>query len=114
LARIRLVVADDNAEFLEELVRFLGNHFEVLAAVADGEELINSAILVNPDVIVSDVCMPVFTGPEAMQELHTRGIKIPFVLISADENASGKHTSFVFKDKIPNQLVEAIHKVISG
>jgi CheY-like chemotaxis protein len=114
LTRIRIVVADDNDGFLEELVRFLGNHFEVLDAVSDGGELINSAIVAGPDVIVSDVCMPVFTGPEAMQELHTRGIKIPFVFISAEENTFEKHTSFVSKDKIPYQLVQAIQKIISG
>jgi CheY-like chemotaxis protein len=114
LSRIRLVVADDNDAFRENLVRFLSRHFEVLDAVADGGELINSATLMNPDVIVSDVSMPVFTGLEAMHELYANGLKIPFVFVSAGENTLGDHVSFVSKEDIIHQLVPAIHKSVSG
>jgi hypothetical protein len=47
------VVADDSDDFRRALARFLSNYFEILDAAADGRELINSATLVNPDVIVS-------------------------------------------------------------
>jgi CheY-like chemotaxis protein len=114
LSRIKLVVADDNDSFREALVRFLSNYFDVLDAVSDGGELIDSATLVNPDVIVSDVCMPLFTGPEAMHELYANGVKIPFVFVSAGENTLGDHLSFVSKDKITHQLVPAIQKSVSG
>jgi CheY-like chemotaxis protein len=114
LSRIKLVVADDSDGFRRALVRFLSNYFSVLDAVADGRELINSATLVNPDVIVSDVCMPIFTGLEAMRELYANGLKIPFVFVSGGENTLGDHVSFVSKDKIAHQLVPAIHQSVSG
>ena len=114
MSRIKLVVADDNDSFREALVRFLSNYFDVLDAVSDGGELIDSATLVNPDVIVSDVCMPLFTGPEAMHKLYANGVTIPFVFISGGENLLGDHVSFVSKDKIAHQLVPAIHKSVSG
>jgi CheY-like chemotaxis protein len=113
LAGIKLVVADDNDSFRKALVRFLSNYFVVLDAVTDGGELINSATLLNPDVIVSDVCMPIITGPEAMHELNTRGITIPFVFVSAGENKIGDHVLFVSKDKITHQLLPAIQKIVS-
>jgi CheY-like chemotaxis protein len=108
MSRIKLVIADDDTSFRVGLVRFLSNFFDILDSVADGGELINSATLVNPDVIVSDVYMPVFTGPEAMNQLYADGIKIPFVFISAGENIFGDHISFVPKDKVAHQLVPAI------
>jgi CheY-like chemotaxis protein len=108
------VVADDDDAFRDSLVRFLSKHFDVLDVVSDGGELIDSATLVNPDVIVSDVCMPLFTGPEAMHELYANGIRIPFVFISAGENTLGDHVSFVSKDEITHQLVPAIQKSVSG
>jgi CheY-like chemotaxis protein len=114
LSRIKLVVADDDDAFRRYLVWFLSNYFQILDAVADGSELIDSATLVNPDVIVSDVCMPVFTGPEAIHELYAKGHKIPFVFIGPGENILGDHVSFVSKDKIAHQLVPAIHKSVSG
>ena len=108
------MVADDNDDFREALVRFLSQYFDILDAVSDGGELIDAATLVNPDVIVSDVCMPLFTGPEAMHELYASGVRIPFVFVSAGANTLGDDVSFVSKDKIAHQLVPAIHKSVSG
>jgi two-component system, OmpR family, response regulator Irr len=114
LSGIKLVVADDDDTFRESLVLFLTNYFEVLDAVADGEELINSVTLANPDVIVSDVYMPTITGPEVMQELDKLGIIIPFVFIGAMDDILGDHDLFVSKVNIAHQLVPAIHKSMSG
>ena len=113
MSRIKIVIADDDDAFRNSLVRFLHSHFEVLDAVADGGELIGSATVTNPDVIVSDVCMPVCSGPEAMHELYANGLKIPFVFISGGKDMSGDHVSFVSKDKITYQLVPAIQKSVS-
>jgi len=56
----------------------------VIGAVADGAELVNAAMSLHPDVIVSDVSMPSLSGPQAMDQLKGRGSKIPFVLVSTD------------------------------
>lgn len=113
LSKIKLVVADDSDGFRKALVRFLSNYFEVLDAVADGGELIDSATVVNPDVIVSDVCMPVYSGLEAMRELYANGLEIPFVFVSGGKNTLGDNVIFVSKDNITDQLVPAIHKSVS-
>ena len=114
MSKIRIVVADDHREFRHLLVRFLSREFEVLDSVEHGMELIGSAIVLNPDVIVSDICMPGFSGPEAMDELNMRGLHIPFVFVSASRDAIGTEASFVPKEDILKRLVPAINEAASG
>jgi CheY-like chemotaxis protein len=113
MVRIKLAIAEDNEVFRALLVGFLSFHFEVLYAVADGRSLVECVLLRNPDVIVSDVSMPIITGPQAMHELNTRGINIPFVFISAGENKLPEDAMFVSKGKIADDLLPAIQKSLS-
>jgi CheY-like chemotaxis protein len=100
LARLRVLIADDNKDFRDILVRILTGSFEVLGVAADGFELVKAATVLRPDVIVSDIQMPKLSGPEAMQELNTRGLAIPFVFISACKNLINSSAAFVLKDDI--------------
>lgn len=61
------------------LVTLLSAEFEIVAAVSNGEQLLEAAILLRPDVVVSDIAMPVRDGLYARKELLARGIEIPFV-----------------------------------
>ncbi len=114
LIKLKLVVADDQEDVRRFLVRFLSCEFNVLDAVDDGTDLIDSAVLLNPDVIVSDVCMPQLGGLQAMHELQDRGFHIPFVFISAGERVIEPHLSFVRKEDISKMLVPAIYRAVEA
>jgi CheY-like chemotaxis protein len=113
LNKLRIVIADDQASLRRSLARFLSREFDVLDAVEHGLELMGAAISLNPDVIVSDVCMPRLTGPEAMHALNLRGLNIPFVFISSGKNRVGSHASCVPKENILSDLVPAIYRAAS-
>jgi len=51
--------------------------------VANGEELVRAVYRYAPDVVVSDLYMPVRNGLQAMRELRIEGIRVPFVLVSS-------------------------------
>ena len=73
----------------------------------------------HPDVIVSDICMPLVSGPEAMRKLRDTGLNIPFVLISASSVDAEKHvsvgaTAFVDKTDMVNELASAIRAASVG
>lgn len=114
MSKIKIVIADDHRDFRQLLVRFLSREFEVLDSVEHGMELIGSAIVLNPDVIVSDICMPRLSGPEAMDELNMRGLHIPFVFISSSKDALGTEASFVPKEDVLKNLVPAIYGAAAG
>jgi CheY-like chemotaxis protein len=109
VGKLKLVIADDQEDFRRLLVRFLDPQFNILDSVGHGVELVGSAILLNPDVIVSDISMPMLSGPQAMEDLHMRGLHIPFVFISAGENAVESGALFVKKEDVLQKLVPAIY-----
>jgi signal transduction histidine kinase len=80
----RVLVADDNADMRDYLVRLLSGRFEV-EAVTDGIAALAAARRRRPDVIVSDVMMPGLDGSRlvaavrADEQIRT----VPVILLSA-------------------------------
>jgi DNA-binding NtrC family response regulator len=115
VGKLRIIIAEDDPDMRTALVFLLRHEFEIVDVVEDGRSLVESACSRNPQVIVSDIRMPGLTGPEAMLELSARGEKIPFVLVSGDDDFIGPPTwSFVGKTVISSELVVAIRAAASG
>lgn len=67
----RLLLAEDHPQILKLLRKLLEPDYHVVGAVMDGEALISAAIELRPDVIVSDIDMPVLNGLEAVRQLRS-------------------------------------------
>jgi signal transduction histidine kinase len=82
--RPRVLVADDNSDMRQYLVRLLSEHYEV-ETVADGQAALEAARRNPPELIVSDVMMPILDGFELLNALRSdeRTRAIPVVLLSA-------------------------------
>jgi signal transduction histidine kinase len=82
--RPRILVADDNADMRQYVARLLAEHYEV-ETVPDGEAALKVARERPPNLILSDVMMPVMDGFDLLEAIRgdesTR--RIPFVLLSA-------------------------------
>ena len=83
VGKVRVLVADDSVELRNAIVRLLQDTFEIVGAVSTGLELVDAAISLRPDVIVSDLEMPGLTGLAAMKMLRDQGHIIPLVLLTA-------------------------------
>ena len=83
MGKIRVLIADDNARLRNAIVRILHDTFDIVAAVSSGRELVDAAVSLRPDVIVSDLEMPELSGLAAMRILRDKGHQIPFVLLTA-------------------------------
>ncbi len=72
---ITILVVDDHAVVREGLRTFLGlqDGFEIVGEAADGDEALEQAERLDPDVILMDLVMPRRDGVSAMQELKRRG-----------------------------------------
>ena len=82
--RGRVLIVDDDRKILDLLVDFLElEGYEVMTA-RDGAEAIDLALSVNPDIVVSDVVMPVIGGLELCRRLkqEPRTANVPVLLIS--------------------------------
>ena len=80
---LRIVVADDEPDvrdYFQRMLPRLGH--AVVAAAANGRELVELCREQKPDLIIADVRMPEMDGDEAVQEICRDG-PTPFILISA-------------------------------
>jgi signal transduction histidine kinase/PAS domain-containing protein len=82
--RPRILVADDNSDMRQYLARLLSELYDV-ETVSDGEEAMQAARARPPDLIVSDVMMPILDGFELLKALRAdeQTRTIPVILLSA-------------------------------
>ncbi|MGY1741509.1 MULTISPECIES: SpoIIE family protein phosphatase [unclassified Blastococcus] len=80
----RVLVADDNADMRDYLLRLLTPRYAV-TAVADGRAALDAARDAPPDLVVSDVMMPELDGMELLAALRAdpRTSRVPVLLLSA-------------------------------
>ena len=69
MKRFRIVLADDQPEILTFLKLALGAAFDVVGTAEDGRTLIAEVHRLSPDVVLTDINMPVMDGIEATREL---------------------------------------------
>lgn len=79
-----ILIVDDNQDMLLYLEQILQDDFHVIAA-HDGQEGFNRAVETIPEIVISDVMMPVLDGFQLLQQLKSdeRTSHIPVVLLTA-------------------------------
>jgi PAS domain S-box-containing protein len=82
--RPRVLVADDNADMRQYVVRLLAEHYRT-EAVPDGEAALAAARDRPPDLILTDVMMPRLDGFGLLRELRAdpRTRNVPVIMLSA-------------------------------
>lgn len=79
-----ILLVDDNADLRQYVEKLLSPHY-VFHAVADGKQALEFIRRHKPDLILSDVMMPVMDGFALLRELrkNPRYCTIPFIMLSA-------------------------------
>ncbi|MCB1602808.1 MAG: response regulator, partial [Xanthomonadales bacterium] len=90
-----LLIVEDNLDVMQYLISLLEDKYELLQAY-DGQEGINLALEQIPDLIVSDVMMPVKNGYELCATLKQdeRTSHIPIVLLTAKTGIESRIQGF--------------------
>jgi CheY-like chemotaxis protein len=120
MKRRRVLIADDHDNMRCLMVELLDNAFEIVGVVGNGDELVQKASRLIPDVIVSDIIMPRLSGLAARDMLIGKGRAIPFVFVSAlgKEIACLLPTAcpvaFVYNVDLSSHLRVAIKAVLEG
>ena len=84
----RIVVADDNAAVRHALRNVLesNGNWKVDGEAVDGQDAIEKAKQLHPDLIVLDLSMPVMNGIDAARVLHQIMPGVPLILCSLHTN----------------------------
>jgi DNA-binding NarL/FixJ family response regulator len=118
--KVRILLADDHAEFSSAVQSLLEQDFDVIGKVADGEALVAAAMQLHPDVIVTDISMPNLNGIEAAQKLRQLGVAAKIVFLTmhqghdfVDACLHAGASGYILKTGLA-ELVPALHRVIAG
>lgn len=122
MAAARVLVADDEVQYVDVVAFKLRNAgLEVLIA-RDGQEALQRAIAERPDLVVSDYQMPVLDGMGFCRQLRaTPGIAAtPFILLTAhgldiqDDATSRAGVSLVMsKPFSPRELLLKVNELLA-
>lgn len=121
--KIRLLVVDDHPIVRDGLVAMIRKRsdMEVVGEGADGEEAVELAGLLSPDVIVMDINMPKMDGLQATREIKRRHPAIRIVGLSiqredaaAREMARAGASAFLAKGGQSDVLFDTLRKVVSS
>jgi DNA-binding NarL/FixJ family response regulator len=120
---VRVLLVDDQ-ELLRSGLRMVLEEEDGIAVVgesADGEQALRSTALLDPDVVVMDIRMPVLDGVEATRRIaaeHPRTRVLVLTTFDLDEYAFAAlrygASGFLLKDVPPAELARAIRTVAAG
>jgi DNA-binding NarL/FixJ family response regulator len=121
MTRARVLIADDHSAMLERVVSLVGAEFDVVGAVGDGQSVLDAFAVLQPEVVVLDISMPVMSGLAAAARLgeSRQPPRIVFLTVHDDaafvEAARGVGAmAYVTKRHIRTDLVPAIRLAIEG
>ena len=79
----RILVAEDEALIRLDLVEMLGEQgYDVVGQASNGEQAVELAKEVKPDLVIMDVKMPVLDGLSAAEQLHEAKL-CPVIMLTA-------------------------------
>lgn len=115
MGRIRTLIADDTALLRHLLSAQLSREpdIDVVGVASDGDEAVDAALRLRPDVVVMDLEMPGRNGTQATEAIVTRLPSTRVILLTAHESLAplgrlaGAHRSLL-KSCTPAELADAV------
>ena len=121
--RIRIISTDDYIPYRWALLAALADEqsIEVVEDASDGEEALRKSLALQPDVLVSDLHIPLLDGPYVTRNLREQAPDIKVIINTLSENESDKILAlevgtrgYLLKEEAQELVVEAIRYVRRG
>lgn len=120
---VKVLLADDHPVVRQGLKSCLSQHewLKIVGEASDGEEAVEKALQLSPDVVLMDISMPRVSGFDATERLRQQAPSVKVLVLSAHNNReyllrmvqAGAH-GFISKEASTDELLEAIDSVHSG
>jgi DNA-binding NarL/FixJ family response regulator len=122
-SKLRVLIADDHAIVRDGVRSILESEpdIEVVGEAGDGRELIRLSMELKPDVVLSDVSMPLMTGCEAIRQLSKRLPETRSIILSVHKIDPYVHDAlgagaygYLIKDDSRTDVLNAVRTVGAG
>jgi two-component system chemotaxis response regulator CheY len=115
-----ILIVDDDSNLAENCSMFLENYGYDVSIALSGAEALSQIEARQPDLLISDCCMPDLTGLELSQRLNagSSGSPFPILLMSGSlqcQVAAGKsYDAFIKKPFLAADLLGEVRKLLDG
>jgi DNA-binding NarL/FixJ family response regulator len=123
MERIRLLIADDHPIFRQGLRGILGGEpdIDICGEASDGNQAVELARTLGPDVVLVDVHMPGRDGIEVARAVKTHQPRTGVIVMTAHDDEEQLFQAikvgaagYYLKDVRPEVLIEAVRRVSNG
>jgi DNA-binding NarL/FixJ family response regulator len=119
--RVSVILADDNKEMRDTVVRLLEPEFDIIGAVADGRALVEAVTELKPEIGIIDISMPIMNGIQAAAEIKRLGSDMKIIFLTVNEDCDFVRaafetgaTGYVVKRQMASDLHTAIEETLAG
>jgi DNA-binding NarL/FixJ family response regulator len=119
--KLRIVVADNSQPMRDKIVQILQHDFEVVGTAADGTAALEMIQLLEPEIAVLDISMPIMTAIEVAADLKKNGSEVKVVVLTVHDDPdyvraalSAGASGYVVKSYMTIDLKTALTRVYSG
>jgi len=122
MRRPTVLLADDHTIVTDGLAKILKDgDFDVVGAVRDGQQLIDAAMRLRPDVIITDLTMPHLSGLDVLARLKRDRIESKVIVLTMHHDADlatdairGGASGFLLKESAGDELLAAVRHALEG
>jgi len=117
----RVLLADDLREVHEKVAELLQDDFDIVGCAFDGEQALEAAVTLNPDLLILDISMPRFNGIQVASRLRQTSCKAKVIFLTVQEDQDYVEAAFslgargyVLKRRFTTDLIPAIEEALQG
>ena len=121
--RLRVVLADDHDVVRRGLAMVLEAEaeFQVIGEARNGQEAIEAAVRLRPDLVLLDLKMPVLDGVQAARLIKQEAPEVRILMLTGITASpatlamfQGAADGYILKDATPAELLDAVRTVAAG
>jgi len=119
--KVRVVLADDHREVIAKVRLLLGDQFEIVEEADNGRQAVSAVLALDPDVLVTDISMPVLNGLQAARRVRRTDSRVKIIFLTVHEDRdfiaaafSAGAIGYVTKSRLSTDLVFAIQEAVKG
>jgi DNA-binding NarL/FixJ family response regulator len=121
MPRTKVLLADDHAVVAQGLSALLEDTFDLAGVVHDGRALLAAVETLRPDVVVTDISMPLLNGLDAVKQIRQRHPHVKVIILTmhtetqlaVDAFRAGA-AGYLLKVSPGEELITAIEQVAMG
>ncbi len=121
--KIEILIADDHQLFRSGIISLLQDEkdMNVIGQAGNGKELVQKYLLLQPDIILVDISMPILSGIDALKQIKKRDKKVKALFLTMYDGEEYIYYAMKIgakgllnKNTVKDELCDAIRTIMDG